>query len=100
MFQQAGFAKWAGLDIAGTFGRAGDISPKEMEDLINLGCEKGVTLVIDNLQSGEKAGVSIAKETGARQVTLSNFPGCFPGTGNWAGAVTKNVDLILETLEE
>jgi len=97
---QAGFAKWAGLDIAGTFGRAEDISPKEMEDLINLGREKGVTLVIDNLQSGEKAGVSIAREIGARQVTLSNFPGGFPGTGNWAGAVTKNVDLILETLEK
>ncbi|MBO8128380.1 MAG: zinc ABC transporter substrate-binding protein [Peptococcaceae bacterium] len=95
---QAGFIKWTGLDIVGTFGRAEDMSPKEMEELINLGREKGVTLVIDNLQSGKEAGIGIAKEIGAKQVTLSNFPGGFPGTDTWADAFTKNVDLILKTL--
>lgn len=95
---QAGFVKWAGLNVVGTFGRAEDMSPKDIEDLIKLGRENNVTLVIDNLQSGKEAGIGIAKEIGAAQVTLNNFPGGLPGTDTWAKAIEKNVELILENM--
>ena len=95
---QAGFVKWAGLNVVGTFSRAEDMSPKDIEDLINLGRDNNVTLVVDNLQSGKETGIGIAKEIGAAQVTLNNFPGGSPGTDNWAEAIKKNVDLILENI--
>lgn len=95
---QAGFVKWAGFNVAGIFGRAEDMSPKDIEDLIQLGQANNVTLVIDNLQSGKEAGIGIAREIGAAQITLNNFPGGIADTDTWAKAITRNVDLLLETL--
>lgn len=95
---QAGFIKWAGFNVAGIFGRAEDMSPKDIEDLIKLGQSNNVTLVLDNLQSGKEAGIGIAKEIGAAQLTLNNFPGGIPDTATWAQAIAKNVDMLLETL--
>jgi len=95
---QAGFIKWAGFNVAGIFGRAEDMSPKDIEDLIKLGQANNVTLVLDNLQSGKEAGIGIAKEIGAAQLTLNNFPGGIPDTDTWAAAIAKNVDMLLETL--
>ncbi|WP_034630141.1 metal ABC transporter substrate-binding protein [Desulfotruncus alcoholivorax] len=97
---QAGFIKWAGFNVVGTFGRAEDLSPKEMEDLIKLGKEQGVSLVIDNLQSGKEAGIEIAKGINCKQLTLNNFPGGVPGTGTWADTITKNVDLLVNLLND
>lgn len=95
---QAGFIKWAGFNVAGIFGRAEDMSPKDIEDLIKLGQSNNVTLVLDNLQSGKEAGIGVAKEIGAAQLTLNNFPGGIPDTDTWAKAIAKNVDMLLETL--
>ncbi|GBF33116.1 zinc ABC transporter, periplasmic-binding protein ZnuA [Desulfocucumis palustris] len=95
---QAGFIKWAGFNVAGIFGRAEDMSPKDIEDLIKLGQSNNVTLVLDNLQSGKEAGIGIAREIGAAQLTLNNFPGGIPDTATWAQAIAKNVDMLLETL--
>lgn len=96
---QTGFLKWAGFDVAGHFGRPEDTSPKQMEELIKLGRDSGVTLVVDNLQSGHDAGKAIARELGAKHVMLSNFPGGFAGTDTWAQAIERNVDLLLDTLK-
>jgi ABC-type Zn uptake system ZnuABC Zn-binding protein ZnuA len=92
---QADFVSWAGFQVVGAFGRGEDMSPREVEDAIRQGRDHGVRLVVDNLQSGKQAGVGIAKEIGAAQVTLSNFPGGFEGTQTWAKAIGRNVDLLL-----
>jgi hypothetical protein len=42
--------------------------------------------------------MNIAKEIGAAQVTLSNFPGGFEGTETWAQAIAKNVDLLIAAI--
>ena len=39
-----------------------------------------------------------AEELGVAQVTLSNFPGGFPGTGAWEKAIEHNVDLIIQAM--
>ncbi|MDQ7790931.1 MAG: metal ABC transporter substrate-binding protein [Clostridia bacterium] len=96
---QTGFIKWAGFEVVGSFGRPEDTSPKDMEQLMALGRESGVTLVVDNLQSGHEAGKSIAHEMGARHVVLSNFPGGFDGTETWALTIQRNVDLLLNTIQ-
>ncbi|MCU0593646.1 MAG: metal ABC transporter substrate-binding protein [Desulfobacterales bacterium] len=95
---QADFVRWAGFQVMGVFGRGEDMSPREVEDAIRLGREQAIRLVADNLQSGKQAGIGIAKEIGAVQVTLSNFPGGFEGTETWAKAIERNVDLLLATI--
>lgn len=95
---QTGLAKWAGFDVIGSY--SPDISLNETKKLIDLGRQEGVSLVIDNLQTPDKAGESISKELDIHLVTLSNFPGGLPGTSKWDDSFAKNVDLILEQLEK
>ena len=45
-----------------------------MAALISAGKKSGVSLVIDNLQSGGKGGAAIARELGVPVVVLTNFP--------------------------
>ena len=98
---QAGFAEWAGFDVVATYGRPEDLSVAEVEELIVEAKEAGVALVIDNLQSGATAtGEAMAQDIGAIQVTISNFPGGFENTETWEKAIDKNVDLLLEALNE
>jgi ABC-type Zn uptake system ZnuABC Zn-binding protein ZnuA len=95
---QADFVRWAGFQVVGVFGRGEDMSPREVEDAIHLGRNHNARLVVDNLQSGKQAGIGIAREIGATQVTLSNFPGGFEGTETWAKAIVKNVDLLMAAI--
>jgi zinc transport system substrate-binding protein len=98
---QAGFAEWAGFDVVTTYGRPGELSPADVEQLITEAKEAGVALVIDNLQSGATAtSESMAQDIGAIQVTISNFPGGFDNTETWEKTIDKNVDLLLEALHE
>jgi len=98
---QAGFAEWAGFNITATYGRPEDLSVADVETLVVEGKEAGVALVIDNLQSGTTSNSeSMAQDIGAMQVTISNFPGGFENTETWEKAMDKNVDLLLEALNE
>lgn len=94
------FVEWAGFAVAGPFGRSEDLSAGDVEALARLGTDQGVTLVIDNLQSGdEKMGEAVARELGADRVVISNFPGGFPNTATWERALARNVELLLGVLE-
>jgi len=98
---QAGFAEWAGFDVVDTYGRPGDLSVLEMEELIVEAKEAGVALVIDNLQTGTTSNSeTMAQDIGAMQVTISNFPGGFENTETWEKAIDINADLLLEALNE
>lgn len=98
---QAGFVSWAGFDVVATYGRPEELSPIDIEQLVTQAKQAGVALVIDNLQSGgAAASETMAQDIGARQITISNFPGGFEGTETWEKAVKINVDLLLETLAE
>ncbi len=98
---QAGFAEWAGFDVVATYGRPEDLSVADVETLVVEAKEAGVALVIDNLQSGATAtSAAMAQDIEAIQVTISNFPGGFENTETWEKAIDKNVDLLLEALNE
>ncbi|MCL6446630.1 MAG: metal ABC transporter substrate-binding protein [Armatimonadetes bacterium] len=97
---QQGFLKWAGFDVVATYGRPEELNPQKIQELLNKGKQAGVKLVVDNLQSGPDAGQGIAKELGAAQVTISNFPGGLPQTETWSAALEKNVELLLDALKK
>jgi len=96
--KQAGFLAWAGFSIAGTFGAPETMTPIVVKDLIDRGRAAGVVLVIDNLQSGENAGVAVAEELGSARVILSNFCGAYPDTETWEKTVAYNINLLREAL--
>jgi len=98
---QAGFVGWAGFNITATYGRPEELSVADVEQLVTDAIEAGVALVIDNLQSGATAtSEAMAQDIGAIQVTISNFPGGLENTETWEKAIDKNVDLLLEALNE
>jgi zinc transport system substrate-binding protein len=98
---QAGFVGWAGFNITATYGRPEELSAADVEQLVIDAIEAGVVLVIDNLQSGATAtSETMAQDIGAIQVTISNFPGGLENTETWEKTIDKNVDLLLEALNE
>jgi zinc transport system substrate-binding protein len=98
---QKGFVEWAGFDVVAIYGRPEDLSVADVEQLVTEAIEAGVALVIDNLQSGATAASeTMAQDIGAIQVTISNFPGGLENTETWEKTIDKNVDLLLEALNE
>jgi zinc transport system substrate-binding protein len=98
---QQGFVVWAGFNITAIYGRPEELSVADVEQLVTEAKQAGVALVIDNLQSGATAASeTMAQDIGAIQVTISNFPGGLENTETWEKAIDKNVDLLLEALNE
>ena len=96
-----GLIVWTGFNVIASYPRPEDLTPQKMQELIDQGKQAGVAIVIDNLQSGKAdAGVTMAEEIGAAQVTLTNFPGGFDNTETWEKALEKDVELLLATLAE
>jgi zinc transport system substrate-binding protein len=96
---QADFIKWVGFDVIATYGRPEELSVRQVEQLVTLAKSEGVTLVIDNLQSGgTTASQNLAHDIGVAHVTITNFPGGFDNTETWNKAVDKNIDLLLESV--
>ncbi len=98
--QQAGFVKWAGLNIIASYGRPETFTPQVTKDLIDKGRGQKVTLVIDNMQTGGESGKSLAQELGVKHIVLSNFPGGYDDTETWEKAIEKNIELILAAVAE
>jgi len=96
--QQAGFIKWAGFNIASTYGRPDTFTPQVVKDLVDKGRTDNVTLIIDNMQTGGEPGKSLAEELNVKHIVLSNFPNGYENTGTWERAVDKNIELIMESI--
>jgi len=97
---QAGFINWVGLNIVATYTRNDPDIPQVAKELVDKGRAENVTLVIDNLQSGQDAGKAIAADIGCARIILSNFPGGFDDTETWEKAIDRNIELILEAITQ
>jgi len=97
---QAGFINWGGLNIVATYTRNDPDIPRVAKELVDKGRAENVTLVIDNLQSGQDAGKAIAVVIGCTRIILTNFPGGFDGTETWEKAIDRNIELILEAITQ
>ncbi|MFC2002410.1 metal ABC transporter substrate-binding protein [Chloroflexota bacterium] len=96
--QLIGFVKWTGLNVIATYGRPDSLTPQVVKELVDKGKEAKVSLIIDNLQSGQDARAGIAEELGCKRIILSNFPGGFDNTETWEKAIDRNVELILGSI--
>ena len=97
---QAAFLNWVGLNVVTFYGRPDSLTPQVVKELVDKGREENVTLIIDNLQSGQDAGAGIAEELGCTRIILSNFPGGFDNTETWEKAIDENIRLILEAIAQ
>lgn len=98
--QQAPLVRWMGFEVVRTYSRAEEFTPAELRRLNAIARKERIALVIDNLQSGPIAGRQLAADIGAAHVTLSSFPGGFPGTDTWSECLEDNVDRVLKGLSE
>ena len=98
--QLPGFIQWVGLNIVAEFGRPDSLTPQVVKELVDKGREENVTLIIDNLQSGQDAGKGIAEELGCARIILTSFPGGFDNTETWEKAIDRNIELILEAIAQ
>ena len=86
--------------MVASYGRPDTMTPKVVQELIDLGRQEEVTLVIENMQSGVEAGKGLAEELGVTRIVFSNFPGGYENTETWEKAIDYNINLILEALHQ
>lgn len=92
--------EWMGFTIAGTYDPPETLSVKDVNDLIKTGKEKGVILVVDNLQSGTEVGAEIAASIGAHHVVLTNFPNAVPETDTLAKMIEYNATQLVTAVKK
>ena len=95
-----GFVRWIGLNIVATYGESDSLTSQVVRELVDTGREEKVTLIIDNLQSGQDAGAGLAEELGCQRIILSNLPRGFDDTETWEKAIDENVKRILEAIAQ
>ncbi len=88
---QAEFVRWAGLTVVKEYGRAEDLTPRDLVGLMEAARGKRVIGVVDNLQSGAETGRPLADELRVPHLVLTNFPGSLPGTQDYFGLLDYNV---------
>lgn len=97
---QKEFLIWLGFNVVAEYPRAEELTIRIWGELLNIGKNKNVKLVVENLQSGEIQTVkTLAKELGAKSVILSNFPLISTHDESWEDSVLHNVDNIINSLK-
>lgn len=96
---QAKFVSWLGFHVVGTYPPPERVSAQLFLQLVQLGREQKVALVVDNLQSGVGLGSRLAFEIGAINVVLTNFPGAVPNTRDYLEVIAHNGTQMFEALE-
>jgi len=93
---QKDFLLFLGAEVVSVFSPGDDISLKEISEVVKVGKEENVQLVVDNLQSGKKVGSTIADELKSDYIIFSNFP----EEQGYKATLLNNIDLLLETLSD
>lgn len=93
---QKDFLEFLGAEVVSVFSPGDDISLKETAEVIKAGRDENVRLVVDNLQSGQKVGRTIADEIKIKYVVLSNFP----GENGYKATLLNNVNILLDILSD
>ncbi len=92
---QKALVTWLGCTAVAGYGRPEDMTPVELGRLERDARAAGVALVVDNMQSGPRAGQSLAADIGAKHVALSNFP----VGGSYVHTLMENVRALVACLE-
>jgi ABC-type Zn uptake system ZnuABC Zn-binding protein ZnuA len=97
---QLEFVDWFGFKIVSTYGRPEDFTPNELKRIVKKAKEGNAKIVIDNLQSGSKAGVPVAEEIGALRVVLTNFPQDSGGELSYLNSLKENASKLFKAIKE
>lgn len=95
---QKTFVEWVGFKVVATYNPPETLSASDIANIIDKARNESSALIIDNLQISAEFGASIASETGAVHVVLTNFPGAIPGTGNLTQMFRYNAKQLFEGL--
>ena len=71
---QEDFLKSLGFDVAATYNGMETLTVQEAARVLKAGRERHARCVVDNLQSGEGAGMAVAEELKVPHVVITNFP--------------------------
>ncbi len=93
---QKDLLEFLGAEVISSFSPGDDISLKEISEVIKVGREENVQLVVDNLQSGQKVGKTIADELKSKYIIFSNFP----GENGYKATLLSNINLLMEILSD
>jgi ABC-type Zn uptake system ZnuABC Zn-binding protein ZnuA len=93
---QKDFLEFLGAEVFAVFSPGDDISLKEISEVVKVGREENVQLVVDNLQSGQKVGKTIADELKSKYIIFSNFP----GKDGYKATLLGNINLLMEILSD
>lgn len=96
---QADFCRWCGFNVVGTFGSADTIDPRTLVNLVNAGKKEKISGVVENLQSGQDAGRSIAEELKVKRVILSNFPQTDENTPDYFTLARENTKKLVSLVK-
>jgi ABC-type Zn uptake system ZnuABC Zn-binding protein ZnuA len=96
---QQEFVDLLGFNIVATYPSPEMVSLKEFSELVRIGHEEQVALVVHNLQSGgNDFATRLAFAVGAVPVILTNFPGVVPHTSTYLEMVRYNADQLFAAL--
>ncbi len=93
---QKDLLEFLGAEVVSVFSPGDEISLKEISEVVKIGKEENVQVVVDNLQNGQKVGRTIADELKTNYIIFSNFP----GKEGYKVTLLNNIDLLLEILSD
>ncbi len=99
MSWQKDFLEWIGVNVTYSYGPPQGLSAQDQIEVINASNQKGVSVIVDNLQSGTDFGAKVASESGASHIIFTNFPGAIPGTDTYLKMIEYNTEQLIEGIE-
>lgn len=93
---QKEFLESLGMKVVSVFSPGDEISLREISEVVRIGKEENVRIVVGNLQSGRKVGKTIAEELESKYVVLSNFP----AGKSYKETLSDNINLLLGNLND
>jgi len=96
---QGSYISYLGFKVVASYGPPETVSLKEYSSVVNNATQARALLVIDNLPSGAELGMKIAREVGAVEVALHNFPKAAPEISNVTSMWVYNAKLLANALK-
>lgn len=96
---QRSYISYLGFNVVASYGPPETVSLKEYSEVVSNATQARAVLVIDNIPSGIDLGIKIAREIGAVEVAIHNFPKTAPEISNVTGMWIYNAKLLANALK-
>jgi zinc transport system substrate-binding protein len=90
------FLEWLGFNVVAVYGKKEEMSARELTKIHQTIQDEGVTLVVDNLQSGTDIGFMLSEDNKTKYAVISNFP----LGGNYLSTLEDNAQKLLKALAQ